>query len=51
MAFANLKSLLRAKANRTIDALWHAIGKICDLFSPETTSSQQVTDSHDNPTL
>ena len=34
MAFAKLKALLRAKAIRTIDALWRAIGEICDLFSP-----------------
>lgn len=35
MAFAKLKALLRAKAIRTIDALWRAIGEICDLFTPE----------------
>ena len=35
MAFAKLKALLRARAIRTIDALWRAIGQICDLFSPE----------------
>jgi transposase len=35
MAFAKLKALLRAKAVRTIDALWRAIGEICDLFSPQ----------------
>jgi hypothetical protein len=34
-AFAKLKALLRAKAIRTIDALWRAIGQICDLFSPQ----------------
>ena len=34
MAFAKLKALLRARAIRTIDALWRAIGDICDLFSP-----------------
>jgi transposase len=34
MAFAKLKAHLRAKAIRTIDALWQAIGDICDLFSP-----------------
>jgi len=33
MAFAKLKSLLRAKNVRTIDDLWKAIGDICDLFS------------------
>jgi transposase len=34
MAFAKLKTLLRARAERTIDALWRAIGQICDLFQP-----------------
>jgi transposase len=34
MAFAKLKGLLRAKAARTIDALWQEIGRICDLFAP-----------------
>ena len=34
MAFAKLKTLLRAKAVRTIDALWQEIGHICDLFEP-----------------
>jgi transposase len=35
MAFAKLKAHLRAIAARTIDALWQAIGQICDLFGPE----------------
>ena len=34
MAFAKLKAHLRARAIRTIDALWQAIGQICDLFEP-----------------
>jgi transposase len=34
MAFAKLKALLRARAVRTIDALWQEIGHICDLFEP-----------------
>lgn len=34
MAFAKLKAHLRAKAVRTIDDLWKAIGDICDLFTP-----------------
>jgi transposase len=34
MAFAKLKAHLRARAIRTIDALWQAIGDICDLYSP-----------------
>jgi hypothetical protein len=35
MAFAKLKALLRAKAVRTIDDLWRAIGRTCDLFDPQ----------------
>ena len=34
MAFAKLKAHLRARAIRTIDALWQAIGDVCDLFTP-----------------
>jgi transposase len=34
MAFAKLKAHLRKRAIRTIDALWKAIGDICQLFSP-----------------
>ncbi|MGC2224338.1 MAG: IS630 family transposase [Methylocella sp.] len=34
MAFAKLKAHLRAKAVKTIDALWQEIGHICDLFEP-----------------
>ena len=35
MAFAKLKAHLRTRAIRTIDALWQAIGDICDLYEPE----------------
>lgn len=35
MAFAKLKALLRARAVRTIDKLWRAIGQICRLFDPQ----------------
>ena len=34
MAFAKLKELLRKLNARTIEALWHAIGDICALFTP-----------------
>jgi transposase len=33
-AFAKLKSLLRARAERTITAPWGAVGEIVGLFSP-----------------
>jgi transposase len=35
MAFAKLKAHLRAAQSRTFDALWRAIGRICDLFSQQ----------------
>jgi transposase len=34
MAFSKLKSLLRAKALRTMDELWKAPGPISEAFSP-----------------
>jgi transposase len=34
MAFAKLKSSLRKAKARTYDALWCAVGNICDLFEP-----------------
>ena len=33
-AFAKLKALLRKAAERTVDGLWKAIGKLLDLFPP-----------------
>jgi transposase len=35
MAFAKLKAHLRRIGARTIEALWKAVGDICDLFTPE----------------
>ena len=35
MAFSKLKAHLRRIKARTIDALWKAVGSICDLYSPE----------------
>lgn len=35
MAFAKLKALLRARALRTVAALWNALGSIADSVSPE----------------
>jgi transposase len=34
-AFAKLKALLRAKALRTVEALWNALGDIVTCFSPD----------------
>lgn len=35
MAFAKLKAHLRRIKARTIDALWRAVGNICDLYTPD----------------
>jgi len=35
MAFAKLKAHLRGKASRTLESLWHAIGDISGLYSPQ----------------
>jgi transposase len=35
LAFAKLKAHLRKAKARTIDALWQAVGSICDLYSPD----------------
>jgi len=35
MAFAKLKALLKKAAERTVDGLWNAIGKIVDRFMPQ----------------
>ncbi len=35
MAFAKLKALLRKAAERTVDGLWNAIGKLVDCFTPQ----------------
>jgi transposase len=34
LAFSKLKALLRAKAIRTTDALWQAVGELCGSFGP-----------------
>jgi transposase len=33
-AFAKLKAMLRKAAERTVDGLWNAIGRLIDLFPP-----------------
>ncbi len=35
MAFAKLKALLRKAAERTVDGLWSAIGRLVDVFTPQ----------------
>ena len=33
-AFAKLKALLRKAAERTVEGLWTAIGRLVDVFTP-----------------
>ena len=35
MAFSKLKSLMRARAERTVDGLWDAVGAVLPLFKPD----------------
>ena len=35
MAFAKLKALLRKAAERTVDGLWNAIGRLVEVFTPQ----------------
>ena len=35
MAFSKLKTLIRKAAARTYDALWQAVGQVCDLFTEQ----------------
>ena len=34
MAFSKLKALMRAKAERSVEALWKAVGTLIPLFAP-----------------
>ena len=42
MAFAKLKAHLRRIGARTIDDLWHAVGNICGLYSPDECRNDLV---------
>lgn len=35
MAFSKLKALLRKAAERTVDGLWNAIGRLLNVFTPQ----------------
>jgi len=40
LAFSKLKALLRARAIRTVDGLWNALGNLVDCFTPEEVTAQ-----------
>jgi len=42
MAFAKLKAHLRKTKARTVDALWQAVGSICDLYDPRPYTENLV---------
>lgn len=39
MAFSKLKAMLRAKAERTVSALWDAVGALLPAFTPRECTS------------
>jgi transposase len=46
-AFAKLKALLRKAAERTVDGLWTAIGRILDLFTPRECANYFAAAGYD----
>ncbi len=46
-AFAKLKALLRAKAERSIAALWDVVGPLLDLFTPTECANYFKTAGYD----
>lgn len=46
-AFAKLKALLRKAAERTIDGLWAAIGRIVDLYAPKECANYFAAAGYD----
>jgi transposase len=46
-AFAKLKALLRKAAERTRERLWHAIGRLIDLFTPAECRSSFAAAGYD----
>jgi transposase len=46
-AFAKLKALLRKAAERTVDGLWTAIGRILDVFTPRECANYFAAAGYD----
>ena len=46
-AFAKLKAMLRKAAERTLDGLWNAIGRIIDTFSPDECANYFAAAGYD----
>ena len=47
MAFSKLKALLRKAAERTIQALWDAIGRLIDLVTPAEAANYFTAAGYD----
>lgn len=47
MAFSKLKALLRARAERSVDALWDTVGKIVTLFKPQECANYFAAAGYD----
>ena len=48
-AFAKLEALLRKAAERTVDGLWNAIGKLLDLFPPAECANYLANSGYPRP--
>lgn len=46
-AFSKLKALLRARAKRTVEALWDTVGEIVTLFKPQESANYFKACGHD----
>jgi transposase len=46
-AFAKLKALLRKAAERTVEGLWNAIGRLLDLFTPQECANYFAAAGYD----
>ena len=46
-AFAKLKALLRAAAERTVDSLWATIGNLIDRFTPQECANYFAAAGYD----
>jgi len=46
-AFAKLKALLRKAAERTVEGLWDAIGRLLDLFTPSECANYFAAAGYD----
>lgn len=47
MAFAKLKALLRKAAERTVEGLWNAIGRLVDIFTLEECANYFAAAGYD----